>query len=124
MSEKSNDLRNAILGNTKPKSEVIEFFGQMVELIQPSLREALAYQSNEDRAGAVADVIIRYCFVPNTKDRVFEETDRDLLLSMPFGSDVSVINKAIARLTGVEDPDALAEAEADEDLKDPLENKS
>jgi hypothetical protein len=97
-----DDIRSAVFSGDNRKSEVISIYGKEVELKQPSLREALEYQDTADRAGAMAKMLIRYCFVPETNERVFEDADTEMLLNLPFGKEITELNKAIARLTGTD----------------------
>ncbi len=96
-------LRERIFESAKPKSKVIEFFGQKVELRQPSTKRVLELRRLDvDNPGqAAAEMVINYVYIPGTKDLVFESTDIDLILGMPFGEDMSRMNQAIAELTNI-----------------------
>lgn len=83
------------------KSELVEFFGDTIEIRQPTLEQILNAQALEDRREAIINLIIGYCYVPGTDERVFEDTDRPALLKMPFGEDFTRVNEAIARMTSL-----------------------
>ncbi len=97
-------LRDQIFTRARPESQEVEFFGGTVELRQPSLEEILTLRDDarDNPAAASAQMIIDYCFVPGTNEKVFDETDRDLIMKMPFGPDLSRMNKAIEALTDID----------------------
>lgn len=99
-----NDIRAKIFNNIEGrfKRVEIEFNGATVELRQPSLRQILMAQGETDRAKALVNLIVGYCYVPGTDEKVFEDTDADSLLAMPFGEDMVRFNKAIETLTSVD----------------------
>lgn len=98
----TRDSIRAKVFNTKPQSELITIFGVEVEIRQPSLRVILDAQSSEDKTYAMANMMISYCFVPGTNEKVFEVADIDGILELPFGEDVSKINEIIAKLTSID----------------------
>lgn len=98
----SRDQIRASIFNTKPKSEFINIFGCDVELRQPSLGNILEAQTKDDRRAAIVDMIIDYCYVPGTNEKVFEAADAEGILTLPYGEDLSKINDAIARLTNID----------------------
>lgn len=101
-------LRQRIIDGAKPKSKIIMFFGEEIELRQPTTGRVLELRRlDADNPGqAAAQMIIQYCFEPGTKNLVFEDTDIDIILSMPFGEDMSRMNHAIAGLTDINVEDA------------------
>ncbi len=95
-----NDIRTAIL-SAKPKKKVIEMFGQKVEIRQPSVGEILKLREGTD-ANAEAmfiRVMLGYCYVPGTNEKVFEPTDAEALAAVPFGPEFDEMNQAVADLT-------------------------
>lgn len=99
--------------NTKPKSEVIDVFGTKVELRQPNLATILGAKEEKDRTRAMIQMLVNYCYVPGTDEKVFEPTDIDVILEWPFGEDFTRINKEIAKLTGVDVLEAEREMQED-----------
>lgn len=99
---KREAIRTAIF-TSKPKSKKLEVFGVEIELRQPSLGVILNNQnvSAEDRPRAVADMLIRFAYVPDSSIRVFEDVDVDGILGLPFGSEMQKIQEAINELTDV-----------------------
>lgn len=113
MSVKTRDaVRSSIFRseNLKPKSKVITFFGEEIEVRQPNVNTILDFRSSKDadQKSRMVDMLITYCYVPETDERVFEEGDKDSLLSMPFGTDFTSLQMAMSELTDVK----LVEAEA------------
>lgn len=105
---KSSDTRDQLRArifsadNRKFRSEVVEFFGMEVEVRQPSLGQILNAQNMDDRREAIIKIIIDYCYVPGTNERVFEAADRDSLMALPFGEDILRVNEAITRMTQID----------------------
>ena len=101
-----DDIRKAIL-NSKPKTALVKVFGQEVEIRQARVGEVL--EDNEeidgkkvDRATAFAHLLVRFCYVPGTNDRVFEDTDVDALKSIPLGAELQELQSAINSLMGLD----------------------
>lgn len=107
--EQTNDrtaIRTAIFAG-KAKTLLVTTFGIELELKQPSMGELLDLQDLPDAKSRVVASLIRYCFVPGTKEKVFDEADKDSILALPFDDNFVKINDAIAELTGID----LAEEE-------------
>jgi len=97
-------LRERIFDSSEPKSMIITFFGQEVELRQPSTKRVLDLRrlDSENPGMAAAEMIINYVYEPGTKNLVFESTDSDMILGLPFGDDMSRMNQAIGELTNID----------------------
>lgn len=96
-----DELRKALLAAKAQKSEVIELFGQQVEIKQPTIREVLDLNV-EDNKEAIVRVLINHCYVPGTNEKVFEEGDREDILSWPVGDWLKRVTEAVERLTNVD----------------------
>lgn len=97
-----NDIRSGIFSNSKAKSKQITFFGQQIEIRQPSMRVLLNLQmEEEDPARRASTMIVGYAFVPGTNEKIFEEADIDTIMEMPFGDDMKRLNDTINELTGL-----------------------
>ena len=85
-----DDIRAQIFSseNKKAQSKLITVFGVKLELKQPSLGEIIDAQAEEDRKRGIVNMLIRYAFVPETNERVFEEADFDSILGLPFGDEI------------------------------------
>ena len=115
-----NALRSQLLGNKhKANSREIQLFGQTIELRQPSFGDIMDAREMDNAKTRVAHMIINYSYVPDTNERLFEDSDVDTILAWPFGNDLLEIQSAIAELSGID----IGEAEeAEEGLRtDPLD---
>ena len=97
-----DELRAQIFSSEsrKPEAKVIEFFGSEVEVRQPSLSTILGAQTgNKSERDTIIVMIIDQTFVPGTNEKVFESADRDQLVSMPYGTDMNRMSRALNELT-------------------------
>lgn len=88
--------------NKQFKKEKMILFGASVEIRQPSLGMILEAQADEDRTKAIVNLLVNYCFIPDSDDKIFEEGDAESLLSMPFNDDLIKVNEVIERLTNID----------------------
>lgn len=107
------ELRDALLGNHKRKTKLVNLFGVQIELHQPTLETILAAREDDDERKRTTDVFINYAFVPGTNERIFEEADRDVILNWPYNNDLFEVQKAILELTGVDIGEMTEEIQAD-----------
>lgn len=94
-------IRGTVLKSRTAKTIKCRFFDADIEVRQPSLGEILATEEQSSKQDQAVSMIIKYCYVPGTDDKVFEEADREVLLSLPFGEDFIRVQKAIAQLSSV-----------------------
>lgn len=113
MTSKRDDIRTAVFSKEHLEIAIVEVFGIEIELHQPPLREILKLQDFKDKAQAIAIMLTKYCFVPGTAEAIFEDTDADSLLSIPFGKDFSKLQDAINKLIGVDVNKEVEELKAD-----------
>ena len=104
-------IRSKILGSTKAKSMICEFFGTQVEIRQPSLGEILLAEEAATKSEQAVAMVVKYCYVPGTDEKVFEDSDYEALLQLPFGEDFVRVQKAIAQLSDVNVGKALGNSE-------------
>ncbi len=104
-----DELRKKILADYKPKSELVQFMGAEVEVRQPSLKALLDAQDKDSTADKIVQLIVNFVYVPDTKERVFEDADYDTLLAMPWNEDIAELQNVIARLSGVDVEKAIKE---------------
>jgi hypothetical protein len=95
------DVRANIFARKELRKKKIEFFGEEIELRQPQLGDIISARENDDRQAAVIETLIKYAFVPDTDEKVFEEGDADSFKTMPFGADFLRVNNALEELTDV-----------------------
>lgn len=113
-------MRDQLLGHApKPVRKALILWGIEVDFVQPTLEAILKGQAELSVKDRSIDMIIGYACVPGTDERVFEEADKELIMTWPFNEDVMNMQIAIADLTGVNI------GAAEEDLKtDPLDKQS
>jgi hypothetical protein len=95
-------IRSAIFSGRKFKSKKITMFGSKVEVRQPSVGQLLKMEQSEDRTKALVNMLINYCYVPGTDDKVFEMSDEAGLLELPVSDWLTNFNGAISELSGVD----------------------
>lgn len=91
--------------NKKPASAIITLFGEKVEIRQPTLaiiNRIGRTTSTDTKIPGIVRVLIEYCYVPGTDDKVFESADAEQLASMPTGQWLHDFNTAVEKLTGVD----------------------
>ena len=117
----TRDEIRAALFSTKHKVQrkAMTLFGVEIELEQPTLKSILSARGEEDVEKRTVDTFLHYAYVPGTKELIFEETDRQMILDWPFNQDLITIQETIADLTGIDIGDA-----AEELREDPLEGSS
>lgn len=101
MSTQRDELRAKLLATKRPKTIPVEFFGEKIELRQPTLGDILRARDNTDTKSAVVDILVSYAYIPGTDEKIFESGDGDALLEMPFGGDFIAVTKALETLTAV-----------------------
>lgn len=116
MSSIRDQIRTQVFsGENAPKHEKVLFFGATIELRQPTLAQVLEAQSAESRESAVIDMLVNRAFVPDTDERVFEDTDADTLKGLPFGADFIRVSTAFTNMSDVDFRDGKDAAEAESD---------
>lgn len=95
-----DDIRGKIF-STKQKKILTSFNGAQIELRQPNLKTVLENLDNADRKNTVVTILIDYAYVPGTDERIFEDTDFDSIMELPFGSDFMEVSEAIDKLTNL-----------------------
>ena len=97
-------IREAIFNNNRAKcrTKIIDFFGSQIELKQPTIGSILTTRSEAESTQAyVIRCLLDLAFEPGTDKKVFESTDSDSLLSLPFGRDFQAVSRAMEELTDV-----------------------
>lgn len=95
-------IRKAILSGRTTKTLLVNAFGIELEMRQPSLGDILDLQDMENTKQRVIQSLINYCYVPGTKEKVFDDADKDIIEALPFDDNFTAIQEAIADLTGVD----------------------
>jgi hypothetical protein len=112
--KKSRDeLRAGIFKARETTKEYVSFFGEMIELRQPTLGDVLMVQeavTDGDKTTAVIEALCKYAYVPDTDEKVFEEADSDMLKGLPFGKDFTDVSEALGRLSNLSFGNANADS--------------
>ncbi len=93
-----DSMRAKIFNPPKETPVLCEFFGTQVELKCPTMADVFAATSTEDKKTQAVNMIIQYCYIPNTDVKVFEDADKDSLLQLPFNKDMTRLQNAMAKL--------------------------
>lgn len=101
MSALTRDAIRSAVFNQSAKKEVVTFAGIEIELRQPPIG-AILMQNTDDRKSLMVKMLIDYCYVPDTEERVFEDTDKEMIMAMPFNKDWTTLQNAISRLTDID----------------------
>ena len=105
--ERVSSIRAAILSR-QPRKEVVEAFGQQIEIRQPSMRQILSIDDDGSQMAASRQLIL-CCFEPETGKKVFEEGDAEALADMPFDGDLQKLMVAIKDLMNINVEEAKTE---------------
>ena len=107
MSARDN-IRKATLGKSVEfRNEVVEWNGEKIELRQPSIKvrgelfKKCTFEGELQMSEFLVWSTIYSAYIPGTNDRVFEDTDFDVLVNMPTGSFVDEFADKIASLMNV-----------------------
>ena len=98
MSELRDKIRAAAF-NQKCRSKTVEYAGVEIEIRQPPVGAVLGREGSEDRKALMSHMLINYCYVPGTDEKVFDGADVDSLMAVPFNKEWIAINEAINALT-------------------------
>lgn len=103
-------VRDALLGQkVEFRKEIVEFNGTKVEIRQPSYRERKEIMSRS-KSGEGIDTfefliwsIIENTYLEGTNEKVFEDTDYDILMGKPAGGFIDKFGEVAANLMNVEE---------------------
>lgn len=106
-----DNLRSKILGKSHVfKSEVVEYDGDQYEVRQPSVKsrkmlfkKCMSEDGRIDTGDFIAWGVIYNTFVPGTDELVFEETDYEVLMSLPSGGILDKLGTVASAMLNVED---------------------
>ena len=89
-----NTARAGIFKTQKKKRKIVKFNGIDLEVIQPTVGEALDMNEETSTKEGIAQSMIKFCVIPGTNERIFEASDKDQILAMPFSEDFTDIQEA------------------------------
>ena len=94
-------IRSAVFSGKKFKTKTIKIFGSKVEIRQPSVGQLMAMEQSDNRQEALISMMVNYCYVPGTNEKVFEKQDKASLLELPVGSWLNDFNEALTEMSGL-----------------------
>jgi hypothetical protein len=98
MSTVRDAVRAKILGE-KPGHSAVELDdGSVIEVRQLTVGQMLDTVNETDIKKRMARYLIECCFVPDSEDRVFEEADFDVLMTLPSGGSYQKLMDAINKM--------------------------
>lgn len=92
------ELRAGIFKGVTLKRKDIKFNGADLQLIQPTVGQVLSLSSITDSKQRIVKALVEYCVIPGTETRVFEDTDFDSLMAMPWTQDHVKIQESLTEL--------------------------
>lgn len=97
----SRDEARAKIFGAKASATPMTLFGVPVDLREPPISEVMDSQVEEDRKRGSMMMLVRYVYLRDSEQPLFEEADIETLLTLPFGKDFRDINLAIQKMLGV-----------------------
>jgi hypothetical protein len=110
----SRDMIREAVMNSKAEEQLITAFGVQIAVRTPALRDLMQYRDMQNDENLIARAIVNNCYVPGSNDRIFEDTDVEVLSGLAYNSDMKKLNNAIQNVLG--DDSAIA-AEIEDNTK-------
>jgi len=113
-----SELRSLLFSdaNRKPASEPLVLFGADVEVRQPTLAQItkLSKMANkpDNKVPQITYMLVEYCYVPGTDEKLFDEADIPVLSEMPAGPWINAFNTALEKLNGAKMDEAEKNSDA------------
>lgn len=111
-----DEIRARLIGSTPAaQSEIVTIFKTRLEVKTPPLEEILSKGADAelDTVASSVQMIIDYCYVPGTDEKVFEDTDAPFIRRWPFTADLMEFQRVISRLTGIDIEGAMEDLQSD-----------
>lgn len=97
-SELRNNLRASFFA-AKPSSKMVKLAGGFeVEVRQPTVGEGLEMAMMEDVKSRILRMFTDHVYVPGTDEKVFDDSDAEILMQQPNAGDYKAIQEAINEL--------------------------
>lgn len=94
-----DSIRSRILKRRVQLKATVEFFGDQIELRQPTLDDILRLREAADENAAIIQTLVDYAYIPGTDIKLFEPGDSAALRQQPFGEDFVRVTEALQGLT-------------------------
>ncbi|KKN90085.1 hypothetical protein LCGC14_0231980 [marine sediment metagenome] len=101
---KRDEIRAALFSSKQFKRKKVKILEQDVEIKQPSVGELTGIgKLDEDKdKNSVCLLMIEYCYVPGTNEKIFTKEDYDGIMGFPSGDWVQTFNRAWMELAGID----------------------
>lgn len=110
-----DELRKAIFSE-KVESEVVELpNGQQIEVRDSSAGDMIDAVEVKDLKARMVRMLIMCCYVPGTDEKVFEDADKDSLMSLPSGGTYRKLIEAISKRANIDERAAEAGNDSGQD---------
>lgn len=98
-----DEIRQTIFNSTKakPRSKIVQFMDAEIELRQPAMSVIMEMQQSEMETNLVS-MLMQYCYVPGTEERLFDEIDYEALVKLPMNDDFQRLGVALTEMTGMD----------------------
>jgi hypothetical protein len=102
MTSPTRDAVRASMFGRQRKSRKVEAFGHEIELRQPTMGGLMDARDQPTTKESLVRSLIDCAYIPVTGEKLFDEEDKESLMSIPWGPDFGPIADALAELTGVD----------------------
>lgn len=103
----------AAANKVEGRTEEFDFFDQKVYFRRPSLRELQANQLDDSQKDeATAFLIVTYLYDTVTDKKVFEATDLEVVMDMPFCADTQRLQNKVGEFLGIDLEASVKNSEA------------
>lgn len=91
-------LRQKIFDGMKRKRIAVTYNGVEMEIQQPTIAQVMDLHDTTNPKQRIAKSMIEYCYYAGTDEKVFEDTDLDQLMDMPFSEEVTKMQEVLTQL--------------------------
>lgn len=102
MASQTRDAIRAEMFGRQRKVKEVEAFGHKIEIRQPTMGGLMDARDQPSTKESFVRSLIDSAHIPVTGEKLFDETDKDSLIAIPWGPDFEPIAEALAELTGVD----------------------
>jgi hypothetical protein len=102
-----DDIRAAILGSAgRYRRTKVSVNGVQVEIRQPSMAAMMAAEAQSTVQNLFLSILLNYAYVPDTDEKVFDDTDEEVLRQLGFSGDVQAVLDAFQEVTKISTKEA------------------
>lgn len=103
MSTARDEARRLIFDSSRYYCKTVEYQGVEIDIKSPPLGVALDIQGQmaDDRKAGIVRMLTMYCYVHGTDEQLFDESDTEMLLALPFDADMIKLQETVTKMLGV-----------------------